>query len=210
MRTIINTIEIYKFNELSDDAKNTVIENYRQYDDFHNIQGSEYIDSLNKFADITGITINNYSLGAYSHNYVSWSYDGYCYNHEFDYLTDLKGLRLRTWLINNWLYYFTNKKYLHINTLGSKKYISGYSKIQVSHDCPLTGCYYDHSIIDPILKFIHSPNQDLTLEDLINDCFNKFCNDYQLEHEHTYSEEYITEMIECNDYDFTIDGEIYQ
>ena len=165
MRT--ETINIYKFNELSDSAKENAISNWRNHGDY--AWTDEWMDSLKTFCDLLGITIRDYSIGPYSHSYINWSYEP---SYEFE-LTDIRGLRLRTWLINNWMPYFKKGKYYS----GFDKWVDGkyhykhrYSKCQFDYDnCPLTGYVGDMALIQPVLDFIAKPESHIDLEDIVNE-----------------------------------------
>ena len=191
MRT--EQISIYKFNELSEDQKQSVFENWRNTRCEYDWQ-SEWMDSINGFAESTGITIKDYSLGPYSHSYVTWSWNDYDLNPE-----SMDGLRLRTWLINNWLPLWEKGKYL------GWKAGPHYSKCQTEISCPFTGVCSDHDLIDPVIAFIKSPD-DSSLTDVINACMDSFVSGYNTDMEHQDSDEYITDTIEANEYEFYSDG----
>ena len=198
MRT--ESISIYKFNELSDDKKQLVFENWRNNRYEYDWQ-SEWIDSLNGFAESTGITINNYELSPYCYSYVSWTF-----NHDWDLdIEALSGLRLRTWLINNWVSQWEKGKYLdHIE---GKKFRPIYSKCQTEISCPLTGVGSDHDLIDPVLSFIAKPD-DRDLNEIIQSCMDSFVKGYCADMEAQDSDEYITDTIEANEYEFYADGSL--
>ena len=62
MRNI--NIELFKFAELDDAAKKAALENVRAvYLDSSDFYFSEYLASLNAFADDIGIAVRNYSFG---------------------------------------------------------------------------------------------------------------------------------------------------
>ncbi len=192
MKTIYKKIELYKFHELEKSIQDDVINNYRNVDYFHS--GDEYINSLKVFASYTGITISDYSLGNHSHSYIKWSLDT-----DFE-LNEMEGLRLTTWLINNWLPLFSSNKITYFKQ--SKRT----SKIKKTYDLELTGCYTDHELTQGIYNQINKPDLDLDLEQLIDNSFDAFIEDYKNDLEYWHSDECITEEIENNNYDFLIDG----
>lgn len=70
MRT--QTITIYRMIELSDEAKQRAIEEYRNsYREF--FQGHEIVDTIKEFAHALGIKIVDYSLGDYRSNKIDWT-----------------------------------------------------------------------------------------------------------------------------------------
>ena len=195
----IETIEVYEFTELSEEAKEAA------RDWYCTIEASDppedWVASMGAFADIIGISLIDWVLAAESNrSYVQWAWKD---------KPDTEGmtpLRLRTWIINNWLPEFKKYKYLGYS---KKKFVHIYSRIQYSYsDCPLTGCFTDMGLIATILNFVNAPD-DRILDDLITDAFEEmFC---QLRDEYTYhaSKEYIDEMLEINSYEFTENGNIY-
>ncbi|MCP4988413.1 MAG: hypothetical protein GY928_20885 [Colwellia sp.] len=197
MRTITEEIKLYNFDELSESIQNKIIDDWRINDQF--FWGSELVASLDRFAEYTGINIQRYSLGG-SNSTVNWNYS--LDNCE---LGDLKGVRLSTWLINNWVHVFTNQKIYYLK--GYKK--RRISKIQVNYDCPLTGCGSDSGLIDPILKQVTKPDLNIDLNDLIQSCIDGFIQQYDLEYEYWQSEECVKEEINNSDNEYLINGSIY-
>ena len=77
------TVKLYRFDELSDDAKERAREWYRESPIEYGWNG-ESIDSIKAFCDHFGVTLTDWSIGSY-----------YCYQykHDADNLT-FRGLRL--------------------------------------------------------------------------------------------------------------------
>jgi len=67
MRT--ETINLYSFTELSEKAKETVLENYRS-SGVDYVWMDEYKDSLSAFADYFGVKIKDYSISTCSYSYI--------------------------------------------------------------------------------------------------------------------------------------------
>jgi len=203
MRT--ETVEIYSFDELPEDAQQTAIENWRA-SGIDYVWSDEWRESLKAFCDVTGI---DWQVG-HGGNYVNWRYEGLTYIEP----DDLTGLRLRTWLINNWLPRFRTGKWYSqswnskTRTLDcSKGNKSRHSKIQFEYDnCPLTGYCGDMSLIQPIFKFIAKPDKHTSLADVIGDCLHNWARDWEADMDYQNSDEYIRETIEANDYEFYADG----
>ena len=66
MRT--ETINIYTFDELTDDAKEKAREWYR--DGMEYFWWNDSLDSIKTFADTFRVTIKDYSIGLYCHSYI--------------------------------------------------------------------------------------------------------------------------------------------
>jgi hypothetical protein len=68
------TINIYTFDELTDDAKEKVIEWYRENQEFFWID--ESIESLKALCDLfSGVSIKDYSLSLWGYSYIKLSID---------------------------------------------------------------------------------------------------------------------------------------
>lgn len=221
MRTI--ELKLYSFEELSEEAKETAIQNYRN----KGIDTSHYWNdahkSVQEFHKVFGTTEGNRSWLEF--------YTG----HIEDNILELKGLRLRTYLINNFGSQIFTPKYLKTgerthNEPGrhrmrrirktdydpqnkGKYYSQYYSNIQKStDDCPFTGVCYDYDLLNPFYQFINNyrntPSADYqTFEDLIKEAFEGLEKSLKDEDEYRYSDEGITEEILAGDYEFTEDGE---
>lgn len=202
MRT--KTITLYSFSELSEEAQQAAIDNWRSHG-FDDVWGGEWRGSLNAFANALYITVKDWEVSPYGNSFVNFRYE----NSDWHYLNtdpaeEMTGLRLRTWLINNWLPKFAKGKYYSLKYPRTKY---RHSRIQFEYDnCPLTGYCGDQSLIDPILKFIAKPDKRTSLADIIGDCLHDWAKAWEADMEFQLSDEYIRETIECNDYEFNADG----
>lgn len=211
-------ITIYKFEELSKEAKEKAIQQYRDnsgndnqfiYDEAH--------ETVKAFHEAFGTTEGGRSWLEVSFNNIE------------DNVLELKGMRLRTYILNNFGTDLFTPKYigsLKVNEIVKHKRIKSkplsngnvfnpyYSGCQVDNSCVLTGVCYDQSLLQPIYDFIswnEKPDYN-TYEDfqnLIEDCFKNLERDIELEVDAMNMDDYIIEQIEANDYDFTEEGEIY-
>jgi hypothetical protein len=208
MKTV--TVNIYKFSELSEDAKQKAIDNYRSQgvDQFYY---DEIIDSIKKLSDIFNLKFGR-------------KYTDIRTGHIEDNILQLSGVRLYKYLINNYYVDLFRPKYIKCidREIRCKqficevnKYKNGtistflYSKMKYDNSCVLTGVCYDDDILKPIYDFLNKPEKSVTFEDLIQDvecAIQKTFNDTE---EWVNSEEYITEIIEANEYEFTEDGNRY-
>lgn len=206
MRTIEKNI--YTFNELSESAKDKALENYQNNNDW--FWGDEALNTLKKFADMLNIRVGNYSIDAYGHSYINFSFP-YSNNN----IDELSNVRLLSYLWNNYksdLYkgkYYTvksNKAVKH-NRVTSKILRDGkifnayYSAITLDNCCPLTGVYFDDDILQPIFEFMDKPD-NRTFEELINDCMDSFIESCIADIEYNDSMECFAESCKANNYEF--------
>jgi len=210
MRTI--RIKVYKFDELSDKAKQKAIDHYRNnwldtgyiYDEAHN--------TVKAFHDVFGTEAGRDSWLDIRTGHID------------DSIMELSGQRLATYIWNNYKTSLYKGKYYNLN---SKKQIKHprvkskwyertnqwgnyyYSAITLEHSCPLTGWCYDDDILDPIFNFLDKPDSR-TFEELLNDCLRSLDKSLKREEDYLYTDESITENIETNEYEYTIDGNIFK
>jgi len=65
----MQTINTYKFAELSEDAQQKAREEYRQ-NGFEYALQDESFDSLDAFCALFGVKVTGYSIGTYGHSYI--------------------------------------------------------------------------------------------------------------------------------------------
>ena len=208
MRTV--KTKVYLFNELSEEAKETAIENYRNKDYDNSVYYDDITESVKAVIDLF-----NLSTGREYSDIRTDSID--------DTILELSGARLYTYLINN--YYSDLFKPEYIKTLDrefkanafickvktnhkGEKYTQIFSKFKVSNECVLTGVCYDNNILEPIYSFLKKPTNE-TFEDLLQDIGHAISRAYSDMEEWLYSVEYITDSIQGNDYEFTKEGNIF-
>jgi hypothetical protein len=219
MKTI--RIKIYEFNELSEAAKQTAIENYKNNNLSFDFIYSDAENTVEAFCDAFNVkTGRNSWLDCNTSNIE-------------DNILNLTGLRLRKYLLNNFGSILYKRKYLKTGeNLDSrptkyhrmqkiteiqrgldkgKFYITYYSNLfVVSNDCNLTGMCYDNDMMGPMYDFLELRTFDSTnFEDLLNSCFYEMKRTLENEEEYMYSDEYISEEIENNDWQFTENGQIF-
>ncbi len=205
MRT--ETVTIYKFSELSEKGKKTAIENHREnYTEFFWVD--EWMQSVKKGLEAFGAKLKNWDIDCQNINCSSWQIE----NHN-DNTEQMTGRRLRTWLLNNYSHNFSEAKhygeFLPKEKRKGNKYYPYYSKIQkVKTECPFTGYCGDEYFLDVFREFIKKPD-GRTLDELLEDATEKAFRGMERDCEWQLSDEYISEELEANNYEFTEDGEQY-
>ena len=218
MRTI--ELKLYKFEELSEEAKQKAIEDWRS-NDTEIAWASENRQTMEKFAEIFPIKVTNWSYGGCGEG-VSFRFTA------DDYIEELSGQRLATYIWNNYKSDLFKGKYYHSQKFGltdhrlihrrvkSKQITTNcpnkgkwsnsyYSGIFIETSCVLTGYYMDDVILDPIYKFLDKPTNQ-NFRELLEDCFNEWIKACNQDVEWQNSDKYIIETIEANGYEFTEDG----
>jgi hypothetical protein len=194
MKTI--EIKLFKFNELSEEAKQTAIDNYRNGPYFDDFWGPDRLASYKAAEKI--------------------------YKDLRHIQEKIKGARLVAWIQNNLshLWTDTNRISKHAdgkikNSYFQYKYdnpvrvkLSKVFKTNNLENCPLTGVCYDFDFLQPIIDFLRNPDKNTTNLDLEIPSYEEIT---QKDFDWMNTDEYIIEEIE-NRYDgeeFTEDGEIY-
>lgn len=223
MRTI--RTKIYKFEELSNEAQQNAIDTYRNkgidtdyiYDEayntvkeFHKIFNTK--ESTNSWLEINASNID-------------------------DNILELKGLRLRTYLINNFWDDLYKRKYINSyfqetepktfnpyrrykQTFSRKENKNGFwvtlrKKCFFENSCVLTGVCYDDDILQPIYNFIDNYkqlknyNDSLTFEELLNECLDSLDKSIENEIDGLNTDDSIVQILIDNEYEFTEEGNIF-
>lgn len=209
MKTI--EIQLFKFSELSEDAKQTAINNYRNkgYDNQHYFE--EIISSVKSVCALFNLKTGN-------------QYDYLRSSHIDDNILELKGERLYKYIINNFYSSLFTPAYIGSKDRAIKgnqfiykvrkdykgePYTQIFSKLKTDNSCTLTGVCYDNDILQPVYDFLLKPAKDTTFEDLIKDIERAITKTFSNTEDWLNSEEFISEELENNEQDFTEDGTIY-
>lgn len=204
MKTI--KLNIYKITELEDSARETAIENYRQNGYYGWENDNE--NSLRKFEDIFPIRIKNFEYG--NRNYIDFTFT------ENEEIEELHGFRLAKYLWNNYKNDIWKGKYYSSRMIstGRKtppmynyKYI--HSKVTREEGYNMTGFHMDYPLLNPIYEFCKAPD-DRNFYDLMKECLENWISDCNKDLEYTQTDEYITEHMEANEYEFLENGKVYR
>lgn len=214
MREVITNV--YSFDELNETAKQKAITQHRQDGDFNQFYFDEIIESVKKMANLFNLKFGK-------------EYTQIRTSHIEDNILELKGIRLYKYLVNNYWSSLYKRKFL--GTIGDNKIITHrmsktkfydikkgakvnssnfiFSNINFENSCVLTGVCYDNDILQPIYDFLATPSKETTFEDLINGIENSIKKCFNDVEAWINSDEFITETIVANEYEFTIDGNLF-
>lgn len=201
MRTI--RTKVYKFSELSKLAQKNAINWWRDGETFDYLY-EEAFDSLKKFCEAFDINLRDYDFNEPYRSHYSFNLE--------DNILELSGLRLRTYLINNYYYLLHERRpYGKYEKRENGKYrYDRYSKCQfIETSCPFTGTCYDEELLYPIRKFISKPTND-DFKDLLEECLSNINKSVESEIKAQCEDENVVETIKMNEYEFTKDGNFYK
>jgi hypothetical protein len=186
--------KIYKFQELSEDAKKRAIEKYRESNDDIFWQ-SEIFDSFKAIFEHSNIKIRDYSLGLCSRSIVKFDIE--------DQIGDLSGVRALAWLENNLLYKLRISRSEYLKK--RKAYLSYGSEYRIGKikPCPFTGVCYDETFLESLIEDLKSGSTIKEAYSSLADTYEKIL---QSEYDHQNSEDYISEHLTVNDYEFLETG----
>ncbi len=205
MRTI--RIKAYKFDELSDQAKEKAISNYRNSEHYDGDYYDEVTESVKAVTELFNLKSGN-------------RYSDLRTGHIDDNILELSGVRLYKFILNNYGTQLFTPKYIksiprevhykaficEVHTYQDRKSTFLYSKWKRSADCPLTGVCYDMDILEPVYTFLTRPDKNTTFQDLINDIEHAMIKTYDDTEQWINSDEFISDTLENNDYEFTKEG----
>lgn len=225
MKTI--TLQLYTFDELSDEVQKEIIERERWniMEQCMEGYGSDYVTSLRAFEKLTNTQSYSWSV-----NYSGYDFNFKCsYNPIFEcpvncdndiYAEDLCGKLLFRYINNNIMPYITHGQYYSTSGEcidGKHTYKHRRSRVIKSlEDCPLTGMCYDYYLLEPIIKYYKtwcSYPDYFSLTDLIEQCYDSFFKCWHEEYEYWANDENaIREELHNNQYEdrlYYMDGRVY-
>lgn len=191
MRQETVTRNIYKYSELSDDAKETARQNYAANHGY--LHADEAFASMNALAEHFNGRIKNYEVDFFECSHSSMTFD----MPDFDYLTE-----------------FENDAETEIkerlDTLGeyNPETLKGHG------ECKLTGVCHDEDAIDGFRKAWHDGERDL--EKLMQAAFRNWLKVCQSDCAYFYGndpeagDEDFAEHCDANNYEFYEDGSFYR
>ena len=197
MRT--QTINIYSFNELSEEAQEKALNDYRE-SITEIFWADEIIESLKGlFEKCNGITLKDWSLGD-CQSWLRVSFDR-------DEIGDFTGKRAMSWIENNLLINIRiPENSLSMN--GTRRKLAKYGQYYragMIEPCPFTGyCSDDDFLQDLISEVKQGTVLKTAFEGLAVTCQKLIQN----EMEYQQSEEYIKEHFEMNNCEFDEDGNL--
>lgn len=205
MRTITETITstVYKFDELSDSAKEKFTDEQRDLE--AEFWSDEMRDCLKSAMEKMKISIDDYQFDYAGTGYINLSVD--------DDAEELEGVRAYKWIVNNCFSNVDKKKtYWQKNVdIGNRKSLASSieSKDWMDH-CLFSNTIYDYAVKDAWdywcteLKNGREPSIRDFLDELESRYLKELSDDYD-----GFDEEEARDIAEANNYEFLEDGTIY-
>lgn len=172
------TTNIYQFDELSEQAQRNAIENYKNQH-LEFFWSEEYLETIREGLELFGAKLRDY--------FIDWgNYSASYTKFSIDYDNE------------------------NLNGKELIQYLKGLGKGEVIDDTyyNITGFCADFDFIQPISAYLENPNNETTLEELLEECVNSVihagCNDY----EGTQEDESVKDNLIANGYEFTEHGDI--
>ena len=200
MRTIER--KIYHYDELSDQAQKVAIESMKEEISNVRIESDayEYRNTLDKIEHIFGVKVYNWEVNEYN-PYFRFEFT----NIEED--TENEPRLLLRYLNTNVLPYIDNKKRYYSKTArASRKSRILYDN---SYNYCLTGCWCDSAIDNALNNIGQSLKKHLNAREFVESILEGFFEQWRNDYEYAISDEYISEDIEVNDYEFYENGKPY-
>ena len=198
MKTV--RIKIYSIGELSREAQEKAWQDWIAEADYP--WATDNRASLNEFCERFCIGSPSFSYGGENSHIATARLSSNQYS---DDVQNLRGLRLRVWIINNFWHYIEKPKYIR-HVKGKARY----SKIQKEICCPFTGYCRDDDLLDPLIEFVNKPNNNDSIQDILSACLTSWLTSCQKDSESYFSFENFKDFADSNEYEFKNDGTFYR
>ncbi|MDL2248780.1 hypothetical protein LJB89_03700 [Tyzzerella sp. OttesenSCG-928-J15] len=206
MKKYNGTVDSYFLNELPQEAKDKSYKMYLESYDFF-AQESAYVNTLDKFCYYFDVSCYDWTVDAYHHSFRC--------RVKNENVEGLLGIRLATFVWNNYSQYIQTGKYYSIMSKSldssestAKKFKSRYSKVIKSmQGCPLTGVCYDYDILEPIYDCLTYKRFFRSYDELIKECLDRFFKAFSSEYAWELSMEGFEEI--CRGLEYDIDGNMF-
>lgn len=207
IKAMSNTIVVYSARELKElfpEAYEKVLERYRN-DETEIFWQDEIIDSLKATFKQAGITLTDYSLGAYDRSFVRFTPPEYLVDYGdtdgYEDASDLTGKRAQNWIKAHVLDGASYKRVTYDKRKGGKGWRYDIVKCDGKDwSCEFTGYCADHDFIESLLDDIRT---GCTLSEAFHNLADVCTHLLEQEYEYQTSEECFLETAEANEWKYT-------
>lgn len=197
MRTITTTTTttVYNFDELSEEAKEKVIEDARDFEAEATLD--DIVDCMASAMDKMGITIKDYSISIDGSGYINLSVED----------EDLEGVKAYRYITNNFFGSVDKKKFYCNRTKGRKSHLD---RKDWMDNCPFSGLCYDFAIQSAWEDFCAElkRGERPTVRDFLDELEWAYLKEQSNEY-YSFDEDAARELSEANEYEFLEDGTLY-
>lgn len=197
MRTVQKTYTLFNIAELEGEAVEKA-----------------YTDWLAKGQEYPYAAFNSNTLEAFCNLFrvacTYYRYDSQTYHYRFhtkyeESTEELSGIRLRTFIYNNFHYglYYPKTYWMKDNKKKRK------SRISVVFECPLTGFIMDKIMLQPLMEFLQHPDKR-NFKELMGDCLEAFFRSCRDDCEYCESEEYFKDESHRRNWEYLKDGTLFK
>ena len=196
MRTETTITKIYTFDELSDEAKEKVIAEARDF--AMEIHRDELVDCMKSAMNEMEIAIEDYSIGIDGSGYIKLDAEN----------DDLEGARAYAYIMNNFFSGVDKKELVYKEW--EKRRISHLDRKDWIDNCPFSGWCYDYAV----KKAWDSWCSDLregkspSIRDFLDEIEWAYLKELSDEY-YGFDEEDARELAEANGYEYLEDGTLY-
>ena len=205
MRTETTTITIYKFDELSEKAKEKVISISEEREFEMEINRDELIDCMKSAMNEMGIAIKDYSIGIDGSGYINLSVD--------DDAEELEGVRAYKWIVNNCFSDVDKKKMYwqkNVDIRSCKSLTSSIESKDWMDNCPFSGWCYDFAVKEAWDSWCNDlrKGKSPSIRDFLDELEWAYLKELSDEYD-GFDEAEARDIAEANGYEFLEDGTIY-
>lgn len=202
MRTITETITttVYKFDELSDSAKEKFTDEQRDFE--AEFWADEMYDCLKSAMKTMNISIDDYEIGIDGSGYINLSVD--------DDAEELEGVRAYTWIVNNLFADVRKNKLYWIESNFDKQRYSNIESKDWMENCPFSGMCYDYTV-----KFAWDywcaelkSGLEPSIRDFLDELETQYLKELSDEYD-GFGEDEARDVAEANNYEFLEEGTIF-
>ena len=198
-------ITLYSFDELPENAKKKAIDDNRESIGVceSSSVSDDYKSTLDAIEEKFGITVRDLESHGYSRFRMTAGWDEIADDPKYlpRYLDRLSSR------IHKGRYYSTP---MHRDEAGNWHYKHKYSNVlSDGYSCCLTGTYTDAAVDDAMNKRFEFVRKNYTIREFIGVMLDKFCQLWDDDSNYCFTDEYVREHFENNDFTFLKNGKVF-
>lgn len=201
--TTVITTTIYKFDELSDEAKEKFIEEQRDFE--AESSAEEMRECMMRAMEWMNINIGDYQFDCTGSGYINLSVD--------DEAEELEGVRAYKWIVDNCFSDVDKKKMYwqkNVDIRSRKSLTSNIESKDWMDNCPFSGWCYDLAVKDAWESWCNDlrEGKSPSVRDFLDELEWAYLKELSDEY-YGFDEAVARDIAEANGYEFLEDGTIY-